>query len=303
MRDVGLAILVSIMLATGCKSGGESEADAAALKQQQELLARREALVAARAKLQAEKAKLDEQITQSKAQGSDTTELEKHRADIDTQLEDKTIATLDAKLGEIRAAGDKAVDTVGREQRAAERERQAADREKAAAEREQRAADREKLAAEREVAANVHAQECMASAAPVVMQMPAPKGTNYTKADIQPLLQRARAAMAKKGLLPSDLGPNANLEGESTKAMGDGDWGKAYLAANQLAQVVDSIKIDQNFIRAKVTRFNAAWAGHKQDAATQKQIQDGTSEVTKTYGDGNFAGANARLNQLFGQLK
>ena len=301
----GLAIVISLVFAAGCKSGGESEADAAALKAQQELLAKRDALVAARDKLKTDREAIEVKITAAKAQGSDAAEYEKQRDDIDRQLADKSLlSSLDSKLGEIKAAGDKATDTVGREQRAADREKLAADREKLAADREQRAADREKLASEREVAANARAQECVASAAPVIMQVQAPpKGTNYTKSDVQPLLQRARNAIAKKGLLPSDLGPLAALEGESTKAMAAGDWGTAYLAANQLAQNVDALKVDQGFIRQKVLRFNASWAAHKQDAATQKQIQDGTSEVTKSYSDAHYDVANARLNQLFGLLK
>ncbi len=294
----GLAIVISLVFAAGCKSGGESEADAAALRAQQELLAKRDALVAARDKLKTDREAIEVKITAAKAQGSDAAEYEKQRDDIDRQLADKSLlSSLDSKLGEIKAAGDKATDTVGREQRAA-------DREKLAADREQRAADREKLASEREVAANARAQECVASAAPVIMQVQAPpKGTNYTKSDVQPLLQRARNAIAKKGLLPSDLGPLAALEGESTKAMAAGDWGTAYLAANQLAQNVDALKVDQGFIRQKVLRFNASWAAHKQDAATQKQIQDGTSEVTKSYSDAHYDVANGRLNQLFGLLK
>jgi hypothetical protein len=308
----GLAFLMTVVLAStsvgGCKSTGENEADAAALKAQQDLLARRDALVAARQKLQAEKATLEDKLKAARAAGSDTVETEQKLAGVNQQLDgndQEVLAALSTKVDALRVSGDKSENAALREQRAAEREKVAADREKAAADREQRAADRERIAGEREAAANVHAQECLASAAPsvIVQQAPAPKGTNYTKADIQPLLQRARAAIVKKGLLPSDLGAAAGLEGESTKAMADGDWGKAYLAANQLLLTVDSIKVDQNFIRAKVTRFNSTWAAHKQDAATQQQIQAGTSDVTQKYSDGKFADANARLNQLFGQLK
>src|SRR4030095_11160373 len=96
------------------------------------------------------------------------------------------------------------------------------------------------------------------------------------------------------------LGPAAGLEAESTKAMADNDWGKAYLAAAQLAATVDAIKIDRGFITAKYGRLNSKVSANKAlDEATRQQLTDGMKEVLQKYGDGDFSSANRKLNALY----
>jgi len=119
-----------------------------------------------------------------------------------------------------------------------------ADRERSLAARERELAQREK-------------ETCGGGAPMIIQQVAAPKGGNYTRKDIEPMIGRAKTAMQKKGILGSDLGPASGLEAESTKAMADGDWGKAYLAAAQLAATVDAIKIDRGFITDIATQENA----------------------------------------------
>ena len=126
----------------------------------------------------------------------------------------------------------------------------------------------------------------------------------YGKADVQPLLARARATMSRKGILVADLpGPAQGLEGESTRAMAEGDWGKAYFAAAQLVAMVDAVKIDRAFIQAKTARLSNQVKASKPDDATSQQLTGVLSDVMQRYNDGNFTAANARLNQLAAMLK
>ena len=106
--------------------------------------------------------------------------------------------------------------------------------------------------------------------------------------------------MAKKGLLAGDLpGPSQGLEGESTMAMADGVWGKAYLAASQLAATVDAIKVDRSFIMGKYNRLQGRIGSTKVDDASIEGMKD----VMQKYGDGDFASANRKLNQLLASVK
>jgi hypothetical protein len=86
--------------------------------------------------------------------------------------------------------------------------------------------------------------------------------------------------------------------------MADNNWGKAYLAAAQLAATVDAVKVDRNFISAKYTRLNnRVTAGGKLDEGTTSQLTEGMKEVLQKYGDGDFAAANRKLNQLWSLMR
>ena len=109
--------------------------------------------------------------------------------------------------------------------------------------------------------------------------------------------------MQAKGILASDLGAASGLESESTKAMAEGDWGRAYLAAAQLDQTVKAIKVDRPFIQAKYNRLHVRVSSGKQDEATTKQLTDGMTDVMQKFGDGDFAAANKKLNVLWSFVK
>jgi len=257
MRIVGILFAVGCALATAaCKDKNSDAAaapDPAALKAQQELVARRDALLAQREKLQHDRDQVDAEIEKVKATGGDTSELDKRRAAIESDLQTQTseYSSLNTKLDQVVAQGTSSAAIAAREASMSSRERTVAQREAAMAERERTLASRERELAQREK------DTCGGAQPMIIQQVAAPKGGNYTRKDIEPLLGKARAQMAKKGILGSDLGPASGLEAESTKAMADGDWGKAYLAAAQLAATVDAIKIDRGFITAKYGRLNA----------------------------------------------
>jgi hypothetical protein len=302
-RWILVAWCVALVAAAGCKSDGEvrSAPDPAALKAQQDLIARRDALLAQRQKLAGERDKLSAEIQEVAAQGGDTSELAKKKADVERELQGQD-AELDAvrtnvedTLAKIAAAGDAAAGLASREANMGSRESRVAQREAQLADRERALAAREAQLAQRE-------RETCGAAAPMIIQQVAPpaKGASYTRKDIEPLLGRARTAMQKKGILAGDLGPAAPLEDEATKAMADGDWGKAFLAARSFAAAVDAIKIDRNFISAKHNRLHTRVKNAKLDEATSQALTDGMRDVLQKYGDGDFVAANRKLNQLWG---
>jgi hypothetical protein len=297
-----VAWCLALVAGTGCKAKGEgsSAPDPAALKAQQDLIARRDALLAQRQKLAGERDKVTEEIKAVEAKGGDTTELTRKKVDLEQQMQGQdteldTIRTsVEATLAKIAASGDIAAGIAtreasmsAREGRVAQRESQLADRERALASRESQLAQREK--------------ETCGTSPPLVIQQvaPPPKGASYSRKEIEPLLKTAQAAMQKKGLIAGDLGSAAGLAGEATKAMSDGDWGKAYLAASQYAAAIDQIKIDRSFVLNKHNRLNARVKNAKLDEATSAALTEGMKEVIQKYGDGDFAAANRKLNQLW----
>ncbi len=303
MRAPGLLVLMLVVgvVLSGCKSKDGDAAtapDPAAIKAQQELKARRDALLAARKQLQDQRDKVVDEIKVKQQAGDDTKDLDKKKADLDSQLETQTsdlINTLSTKLDAIQATGDKTAQVASREAEIGSRERTVADREARVAEREKQLAQRDYESAQR------WKDSCASAGPPVIIQAPVAKGANYTRKDVEPLLSKARAGMAKKGMLGSDLpGTAQGLEGEATKAMGEGDWGRAYLAAAQLSATVDAVKVDRAFITAKYARLQSRVSSTKQDEATSGQLTEGMKDVLQKYGDGDFGAANRKLNQLWG---
>lgn len=298
MRLVGiLAVLCIVASLSGCKSKQEADAapDPAAIKAQQELVARRDALLKKRQELQSKADTLDQQIKDAQAAGSDATELVKEKTEVEKQIETQQsdFSELSTKLDQIKVSGDKAAQIASREAEIGSRERTLAEREAALAAREKGLAQREAEAAQR------WKDSCTigVAAAPVVITKPEGK---YTKKDVTDLVARARSAMNRKGLLASDLGSNSNLESEASKALNENDVTTAYFAASHLIQAVEGVTINRAFIQAKYNRLSAQVKSSKLD--DNKQLADILGDVMQKYNDGNFTAANARLNQLAGMM-
>jgi hypothetical protein len=296
MRTAGFLVFLCLAAVLfGCKNKSDADAapDPAALKAQQELLARRDKLLASRVQLQGDREKLKVEIGEIEAKGGDASEQKKKLVDLDTQIESQTsevISVLGSKIDAL--GGDKAAQVAGREAGIGSRE-------KMVAEREARIAEREKLLAQREVeSAQRWKDSCNTGGGAVIIQQAAPKGGNYGKKDVSDLIAKAKAGMAKKGLLNSDLGPAAGLEGEAGKALNENDMSKAYFAAAQLAGTVDSIQINRLFIKGKYERLSAQVKNSKVDDATNQQLASILTDVMQNYNNGDFTAANKRLNAL-----
>jgi DNA repair exonuclease SbcCD ATPase subunit len=295
MRLVGI-LAVLCLVASGCKSKGDADAapDPAAIKAQQELVAKRDAMLKKRQELEKQADQLDQQINEAKAAGSDTADLEKQKDAIQKQIDSQQndYSEINSKLDQIKISGDKAAQIASREADISSRERAIAEREAAVAQREKALSQREVDMAQR------WKDSCSIAAAPAPVVITKPDG-KYTKKDVSDLVARARAQMNRKGLLASDLGSNANLESEASKALNDNDVTTAYFAASHLLQAVDAIAINRAFIQAKYNRLAAQVKGSKGD---EKQLADILGDVMQKYNDGNFTAANVRLNQLAGML-
>jgi hypothetical protein len=296
MRIAGAVVSIWLcVLALGCKDKASEEGapDPAAVKAQQELLAKRDALLKARSQLQSDRDKLDIEIKEIEATGGDPSELVARRAELDTQIEKSTDDLLNSKLDALVVSGDRAA-------RMASREAEMAAREKAIAEREARLAERERALVQRDhESAQRWKDSCGGGGAPVIIQAPATKDGNYTRKDVTAMIQKAKKAMAKKGLITSDLpGPAQSLESDATDAINAGDMSRAYIAAAQLSGHVDAITVNRQFIQAKTARLSAQVKSTKVDEATNKQLDEIIRDVSQKYNDGNFNAANQRLNQL-----
>jgi hypothetical protein len=296
-----MRLVVGLMVFVLACKGGKDEApagpDPEALRAQQELLQRRDALIAARQKLQKERDAVDDQIHKAQETGGDTSELAKQRAELDSKIEGQAselITTLSSKIDAIPAAVPAGVG--GKDGAIAAREAGVASREKDFSAREQRIADREKALADRERAlAEREKTTCSGGGTMTIVQAPPlAKDANIGRADVEKMLTRAHAAIGRKNLIAADLGAAGNLESEANKAANEGNWSKAYFAAQQLALSVEAVKIDRNFINAKVNRLQARLGG--QASAAQAQ---GMKDVLQKYGDGDFVSANRLLNAMW----
>lgn len=302
MRLVGVLLALAVC-ASGCKSKSDGDAapDPAALKAQQELLARRDKLLEQRQQLEEKRTNVEGEIKELEKQGKDTTEKKKEKAELDSQLDNSTateLAQLNTKLDTIKVSGDRSAQMASREAEVANREAAVANRERMIAEREKSLIQRDGEMAAR------WKETCQAAPAPVIIQQPPPKGGNYSKKEVSDLIGRARAAMNKKGLLAADLpSPGPSLEGEASKALNDNDTSKAYFVASQLVGMVDQIQVNRPFIQQKMTRVQNQIKATAQDDATKKQLDGILSQVIQNYGDGDFNAANRKLNQLVAMLR
>lgn len=302
MHPAGLVVVLCVAAsAVACKGSGDAgnAPDPAAVKAQQDLLRRRDALLEQRERLETQRQKIVEQIQKTEASGGDTKDLAKQRDDLTAQIDGQSaeLGQMSGKISDLSSKLDSAAAIAMREDRMAQRETKVASREAQLGERERTLAAREEKLAQRE-------KETCAAQPMIIQQVPARADGKYSKADVQPLLARARATMSKKGILVADLpSPAQDLEGESTKAMAEGEWGKAYFAAAQLVATVDAAKVDRAFIQAKTARLSNQIRASKVDDATNQQLASVLSDVMQKYNDGNFAAANQRLNQLAALLR
>jgi hypothetical protein len=316
---VGLAVAIGGSACSGDKEGG-GEAATEVLAQSDEiaveeddLLSRRDSLLMRRKEIREKRAALVEQRRQISATGGDTTEVdrevdallesEKALVEEEAALNDKYEQILEqrrAMMAQLATASVGADDTA----RVAVREQGVAGREKELARREDRLAQREAELAEREQTLALREKEMCGTALPAtIIQTVDAKGSKYTKRDVDPLLQRARRHMSRKGILAADLpSPAQGLEREATKAMAEGDYGKARFAAAQLLATVDAISVDKAFIQSKIARLNATIKSRSLDESTRAEVDTLFRAATADYGDGNYTSANGKLNTIYAKI-
>ncbi len=315
---LGAGLLLSVSCKGGDKQGGEAAKQAieqgeTISKEEDSLLARRDALVKARQRIRDERDALDAQRLAALAAGGDTAEIDtkvrKLIAEEGGLLDEeeglnkryKEIIRQRREMLDVLATSGGGGEAAGGAAAVAGRERSIASREKGLSDQAAKLAVREEKLALREAAfAKREAQMCGIAAAPAtIIKTVDVKGSSYTKRDVEPLLKKARSYMSKKGIRRSDLPePARDLEKEATKAMAEGDFGRARFAANQLVSTVRSIKINKAFIQAKIGRLNSAVSGKKLSSKIDKLFR----QATENYGDGKFSSANKKLNKIYGLI-
>jgi hypothetical protein len=304
MRLAGLLLSLTIV-GSGCSSKGDASntPDPAALKAQQDLMARRDALMAERKKLETKRDALDAEIKDVTSKGGDTADLVKQRADIDKQIQKGTTeeTSLSSELSKVVAqTGDMST----REAAMAERERQVAAREAAVAIREN---DRRTGGGGGAVddALIARLEAACKQAAPAAMIITSPGGGGkYTRTEADGALSRARKVMRDKGLIPGDLWAGASLESATTAAMGKNEWSAAVSTASELLRVANEFKVTPEFVRQKMKRLDGAVKSNpNRDESVKKQIEGGLGDVVNQFSSGNHNAANAKLNQLFGLVR
>jgi hypothetical protein len=316
----GLAVVATLVSACKGDGGAGGEPATEVLAQSEEiageeddLLTRRDSLLMRRKEIREKRAELVEQRRQLTATGADTSDVDR---EVDALLErenelvaeeaalnDKYEQILEqrrammAQLATVSVGGDDTAKVAVREQGVAGREKELARREDRLAQREAELAGRERALALRE-------KEMCGTALPAtIIETVDTKGSRYTKRDVDPLLQRARRHMSRKGILAADLpAPAQSLEKEATKAMADGDYGKARFAAAQLLATVDAINVDKSFIQAKITRLNGAIKSRSLDESTRAEVDALFRAATADYGDGNYTSANGKLNTIYAKI-
>lgn len=302
-----LLLAVSTSLA-GCKDKPGSKAAPVDQSREKELIARRDALLRNREDLKAEKDKIAAERQRIAAVGGDTAEIDRKAEELQSReaaLSTEESAIVGQLLDEREALLSAAQTGVDATARVAFREQAMAAREKTLAGREERVAGREAALAAREKALAERERDTCGAGAPTttIIQTVDAKGAKYGKKDVEPILTKTRSVMSSRGILAGDLpAPTRELEKEATAAMAEADFGRAYLAAQQLWKTVSSMPIDRPFIQGKSARISAQVKAKKLDAAAQKQVDGWFTEATGLFVDGDYKGANKKLNQIVGAL-
>lgn len=320
---LGLAALPFGWAASGCKKPVDTAPIAAEAdglqKHESELVGRRGALQRERSKLSEARKELSDRRAQlghdnvgQAALDEEEKKLSAKESELsgeETALNQKVDELLRARAELVQKATQAAQGGGGSGpdplERAARREQGVADREKAVARREAEVAEREKGMAERELKqAHREKETCGTVSVVAPTKIELPKGLKYSARDVEPTYKKALKIMAERGILAADLPPGTGkLIEETREAMKAADYVRAKYGADQLLATVEEIKIDRNFISAKMARLAAAMRGKKLDGDARKGVEGLFQDATANYGDGRFTDANQKINKLFAQLK
>jgi hypothetical protein len=318
---VRVSALVALLCVAGCGHKVDTApiaAEEAGLeKSQTELIGRRGALQRERSDLTTKRKELSERRAQLGRDTAGQAALDEEEKKLTAkeaevfQEESSVNEKLDQLLKARAELVQKATQTVqggsGADplERAAHREAGVADREKSVARREADVAQREQALATREQAqAKREKDTCgnVVGAAPVKFEIP--KGLKYSQKDVEPTYRKALKIMSERGILPADLPPGTGkLLDETREAMKAADYVRAKYAADQLLSTVEEIKVDRNFISAKMGRLAGAMKGKKLEGEGRKNVETLFQDATANYGDGRFSDANSKINKLFALLK
>lgn len=299
-RWLVVALCLSLLACKGKDKKAPPPVDTTA---EEQLIARRDALMKSRASLAEEKAKLAEERDKIAQAGGDTSEVDKkteelrnreqalstQESDIVEQLMDERKTLLAAAQGGADATAQVAV----RESGVAAREKVLAAREDRVAQREAALAQRERDQAQREK------ETCSGGGTTTIIQAD-PKAGKHSRSEVESVFGKAKAVMSDKGILVDDLpGALRELYKDTGDSLKDNDTGTAFVTATQLFKQVTAMQIDREFVQAKSNRMSAVAKRKTLSDAEAKQVSDLLASATELFVDGNYRGANKKLNSIW----
>ena len=102
-----------------------------------------------------------------------------------------------------------------------------------------------------------------------------------------------------RGILVADLPTEDQpLNAEIWAARRLGDFARAADLLAELGKALKSLKVDQNFVEAKMIRLQAVRAQAKLAEAQKRDVEKLLHDVTAAYSDGRYERANRGLNQI-----
>jgi adenylate cyclase len=180
-----------------------------------------------------------------------------------------------------------------REAAVAAREAQLSERSEAIAKREQSVAARELLLAEAERTVNTRANE-LKNAPP-----PPPSRDLLQATAIEARHKKLLEDLAARGVLIADLPvEDQPLNADIWAARRQGDLPRASDLLVELQSAVKQLKIDQRFVEQKMVRLQRQRAAAKLNDRQRDEVEGLLREVTASYSDGKFDGANRGLNRI-----
>jgi hypothetical protein len=319
------ALVLAALLCGGCKEKPDrsdedlksiEKADKALMAQERSLLSRRGALQRERTRIRDKRAELlTKRAALSEGDQVQREELEKEESQLATLeaklvkqeigLNDRLQSLIDEKSGLVEKLAKGKGDV--KQALVARREYGVALREKDLARRESDLSRRERDLARREQALAMRQAKLCPRASSTVQVIQAPPrsgGASYTRQDVEPVYRAAVKAMGAKGILTADLPPGIDrLMTEIRHAVSKKDYTRGKYAADQLLATVRSMRVDREFIGAKIGRLGAAIRRSPPKGGNKNKVDLLFQQATASYGDGRFMDANRKLNRIYGLLK
>ena len=298
-------LVLALCLALAACKGQEKKAAAAVdTAAEAQLIARRDALMKSRASIAEEKARLAEEREKIAQAGGDTAEVDKKAEELQTREqalsseETGIVEQLMAERKTLLAAGADATAQV------ATREAGMAAREKAIAAREEKVAQREAAMATREHEQALREKEtCGGGGGTTIIQTVDPKAGKHSRSEVDSAFGKAKSAMSDKGILVDDLpGAIRELYKDTSDALKDNDLGTAYVTATQLLKQVNALTVDRAFVQAKSARLSALAKKKSLSDDDNKSVSELLGAATELFVDGNYKGANKKLNSIYPYL-
>ncbi len=113
-------------------------------------------------------------------------------------------------------------------------------------------------------------------------------------------VRRVRTAMRKKGILAGDSPAVDAALAQARAQLKKGDVAAATRAANNAEQALTAVQIDRAFLDRKLRRLNARY--DLTTPRTKALLDEHADEAARAIAAGNFAAANATLNEGFKHL-